>query len=349
MARMKSVARSYLWWPGLDKELEECVQNCVACQAVKSVPAPAPLHPWVWPDKPWKRVHLDFAGPFMGRMYLIAVDAHSKWPEVIEMTSTTAQKAITELRRIFAAYGLPEQVVTDNGPQFVADEFATFMKMNGIKHIRCAPYHPSSNGAVERFVQTFKRAMKAGERDGLTLHQRLSTFLLAYRTTPHATTNRTPSELFMGRVLRTRLDLLRPTCDRMVERRQAQQKTDHDRRARSRELHVGQQVMARNLRQGVPWVAGVIVERLGPLTYLVQVDTGQLWKRHLDHLRVRGDQPVSEDTQPQDSEWNFAESPEPPSPLETSRRPNAPTSSSSARPINRRYPQRQRQAPNRYM
>ena len=135
--------------------------------------------------------------------------------------------------------------------------------MNGIKHIRCAPYHPSSNGVVERFVQTFKRAIKAGERDGLTLHQRLSTFLLAYRTTPHATTNRTPSELFMGHVLRTRLDLLRPTCDRMVERRQAQQKTNHDRRARSIELHVGQQVMARNLRQGVPWVAGVIIERLG--------------------------------------------------------------------------------------
>ena len=58
----------------------------------------------------------------------------------------------------------------------------------------------------------------------------------------------------------------------------------------------------------MPWVAGVIIERLSPLTYLVQVDTEQLWKCHLDHLRVRGDQPVSEDTQPQDSEWNFAES-----------------------------------------
>ena len=87
--------------------------------------------------------------------------------------------------------------------------------------------------------------------------------------------------------------------------------------------------------------------RLGPLTYLVQVDTGQLWKRHLDHLRVRGDKPASgEDTRPQDPEWNFAESPEPPPPSRDSRGPGAP---SVARPVNRRYPQRQRQAPNRYM
>ena len=163
VVRMKAVARSCLWWPGMDKELEECVRNCRSCQAVKSAPAPAPLHPWLWPNKPWKRVHVDSAGPFMGGMYLIIIDAHSKWPEVIEMSSnTSAQKTIVELRRVFAAHGQPEQIVTDNGPQFVAKEFATFMKMNGMKHIRCSPYHPSSNGAVERFVQTFKRAMKAG-------------------------------------------------------------------------------------------------------------------------------------------------------------------------------------------
>lgn len=84
----------------------------------------------------------------MGRMYL---DTHSKWPEVIEMTSTTTQKTILKLRKVFAAYDLPEQLVTDNGPQFVAEEFATFAKLNGIKHIRCSPYHPSSNGAVESY------------------------------------------------------------------------------------------------------------------------------------------------------------------------------------------------------
>ena len=71
----------------------------------------------------------------------------------------------------------------------------------------------------------------------------------------------------------TRFDLLRPHCDSQVDKKQGRQKADHDRHARSRELHIGQQVMARNLRPGVSWVAGVIIERLGPVTYLIQVET----------------------------------------------------------------------------
>ncbi len=79
----------------------------------------------------------------MGRSYLIIVDAHSKWPEVIEMNSTTTAATIRELRCLFAAYGLPEQLVSDNGPQFTAADFTTFLKRNGVRHIRSAPYHPS--------------------------------------------------------------------------------------------------------------------------------------------------------------------------------------------------------------
>ena len=135
ISRMKSVARSYMWWPGVDKEIKEVARACQSCQAVKHSPVVAPLHPWVWPVKPWQRVHLDFAGPFQGTMFLLAVDAHSKWPEVYAMSTTTASKTIDVLRQIFAAYGLPEQVVTDNGPQFVAEEFVQFLKSNGIKHI----------------------------------------------------------------------------------------------------------------------------------------------------------------------------------------------------------------------
>ena len=94
--------------------------------------------------------------------------------------------------------GLPEQLVSDNGPQFTSEEFTKFMRSNGIKHIRCSPYHPSSNGAVERLVRTFKQAMKASHRDHLSPQQRLENFLLSYRTTPHATTGKSPCTLFLG-------------------------------------------------------------------------------------------------------------------------------------------------------
>ena len=129
----------------------------------------APLHPWIWPAKPWERIHVDFPGPYQNKMFLIAVDAHSKWPEVIQMASTSAEQTIIALRQLFATYGLPLQLVSDNGPQFTAVEFQHFLKGNGVKHIRCSPCHPSSNGLAERFVRTFKQAMKAGEGDGLPL------------------------------------------------------------------------------------------------------------------------------------------------------------------------------------
>ena len=77
------------------------------------------------------------------------------------MSSTTSQKTIDVLRSLFARYGIPEQLVSDNGPQFTSEEFSQFMQPNGIKHIRTASYHPASNGLAERFVQTFKQSVKA--------------------------------------------------------------------------------------------------------------------------------------------------------------------------------------------
>ena len=113
VSRMKSLARSYVWWSGLDQDIEECVKGCQPCQVEKNGdPSSAPLHPWLWPSCPWQRIHLDFAGPFLGSMFLICIDAHSKWPEVLEMKSTSAQKTITHLRNVFATHGLPQQVVT---------------------------------------------------------------------------------------------------------------------------------------------------------------------------------------------------------------------------------------------
>ena len=225
---MKALARSYMWWPGMDQAIERLARSCKACQSVKHSPAVAPLRPWTWPSKPWDRVHVDFAGPFQGTMLFVLVDAHSKWPEVYQMSSTTADKTIDVLRKIFAAYGLPAQLVSDNGPQFVSTEFSNFMKQNGVRHIRCAPYHLASNSLAECFVQSVKQALRASAMDGQTLSQRLSSFLLTYRSTPHATTGVAPCTLFLQRQIRTRLDLLRPDQRSHVLARQAQQKDIHD-------------------------------------------------------------------------------------------------------------------------
>ena len=239
IVRMKVIARSYHWWEGVDKDIESVVKSCQACQSVKNAPPNAPLHPWLWPTKPWQRLHIDFAGPFRGRTYLLITDAHSKWPEITEMSSTTASRTVDELRKLFSSYGLPEQIVSDNGPQFVSEEFAAFTKMNGIKHIKSAPYHPSTNGAIERLVQTFKKAMKASEHDGRTHSQRLASFLLSYRSTPHTTTHETLSELFLKRKLRTRMDLIKPDVNKAVCAEQAKQKSHYDSHSKSCEYFVG--------------------------------------------------------------------------------------------------------------
>ena len=117
-------------------------------------------------------------------MFLVAVDAFSKWPHVF------IEQSIEAIRLLFANYGLPEHIVSDNGLQFTSEEFAVFMESNGIKHTRSAPYHPSTNGLAERFIQTMKQTLKASMNTGLPLKQRL---LMTYRSSTHSTTGVSPS------------------------------------------------------------------------------------------------------------------------------------------------------------
>ena len=162
---MKALARGHFWWPKLDQDIEALARSCESCQVNSKMPEKVILHPWVWPERPFQRVHIDFAGPFKQSMYLILVDAYSKWLEVVPMKSTTTANTIAVLRDIFARFGFPELLVSDNGPQFVSKEFSDWLAESGIMHIRSAPYHPQSNGAAERCVQTFKNAMKAMLRE----------------------------------------------------------------------------------------------------------------------------------------------------------------------------------------
>ena len=282
--KMKGLARSYVWWPSIDQDIENMVRKCAACQEVRHAPEKAPLHPWEWPERPWSRLHLDFAGPFMGHMFLVVVDSHSKWTEVKMMQKITADKTISALREMFATHGLPDTVVSDNGPTFTSCEFKKFVQTNGIRHVLVSPYHPASNGLAERAVQTFKESMKKLS-SSLSLQHRLSIFLHTQHVTPHSTTGVPPAELLMKRNLKTRLDLTRPTLTSKVEQAQLKQKNDHDRSVRERHFQVGDSVFSRNFGPGKVWLEATVVEVTGPVSYRVQLENGFVIRRHVDQLR----------------------------------------------------------------
>ena len=113
VVRMKMLARQYVWWPGIDKGVKDRVKAYVSCQESQKAPPQAPLHPWKWPVKPWVRIHANYAGPFMGIIFLIIIDAHSKWMEVYPTGSSSSQITIEKLRLCFASLGLPEQLITN--------------------------------------------------------------------------------------------------------------------------------------------------------------------------------------------------------------------------------------------
>ena len=157
---MKSLARQFVWWPKLDSDIDNMVKSCSTCAVSGADPLPTVLHPWEWPSQPWSRIHVDYAGPLYGKMYLIIIDAHSKWLEVHITSGCTTATTIDKLQLSFSTFGLPQVLVSDNGPPFSSSEFQDFMKQNRINHVKTVPYHPASNGLAERAVKTFKSALK---------------------------------------------------------------------------------------------------------------------------------------------------------------------------------------------
>ena len=206
------------------------------------------MFPWSFPSRPWERVHIDYAGPFEGRMLLVIVDAYSKWIDVHITNSTSAAVTIDRLRQTFSTHGLPAVIVSDNATSFTGEEFETFAARNGIKHMLSPPRHPASNGQAEAAVKVVKAAlMKDGEG---SLSTRLARFLLAYRVRPHSTTGRAPCELLMGRVLSTQLDLLRPDLRQQVQTKQGEWKESRYPKTRAPpDLTVGERAYVREVGQ----------------------------------------------------------------------------------------------------
>ena len=218
ITRIKALARSYVWWPNMDDCLEQKVRTCELCQLNRPPDHPVTVHPWEFPKKPWVRLHIDYAGPVMGKMFLVLIDAHSKWLEVKVVSSATSSVTMQHLRSIFSTHGLPEILVSDNGSCFTSHEFGQFMRNNGIRHICTAPYHPASNGQAERAVKIVKQALKNCTKDAV--ETQLSRFLFHYRLTPQTTTGVSPAELLLRRRPRSQLDLAKPDLHQHIASKQ---------------------------------------------------------------------------------------------------------------------------------
>ena len=285
ICKMKAIARSYVYWKDIDRDIESTAKNCGDCARFKSDPVRAKVHHWEYPSGPWERIHIDFAGPIFEHTFLIIVDAHSKWMEVYPLKTTNTTKTIECLRDCFSRFGLPIVLVSDNGSQFTSHEFETFIQSNGIKHKTCAPFKPSSNGQAERYVYTLKQSLRSMQDYPGTIQQKVSTFLMHYRKAPNATTMHSPAMLFLKREIRTRIDLAVPDLRGRVQENIRKGVYEF----RDRMFEIGDKVAVRDYRSANSrWKFGSVVNQDGELHYTVDVQ-GSLLRRHVDQIRPTGD------------------------------------------------------------
>ncbi|XP_043207822.1 uncharacterized protein K02A2.6-like [Amphibalanus amphitrite] len=262
----------------MDTDIGDVTKVCDACQLNQPAAPKVASQPWQYPDAPWQRVHVDYAGPVEGKMLLIIVDAYSKWPDVWITNNVSAQTTIDHLRMTFATHGLPEVIVSDNGGCFTSKEFGEFMSANQIRHVFTPPLHPASNGQAESMVKLVKNGIK--KQKPAPLLTKLQRWLFQYRNTPHTTTGKAPAEMLFRRAPRTHLNRLHPL---------------EERRSRS-SVETG--TVIRAFRTGDPvyitevtaseyrWLPGTVLETCGP-TCTVLLQDGRKFRRHEDHIRPR--------------------------------------------------------------
>ncbi|UYV84599.1 K02A2.6-like [Cordylochernes scorpioides] len=206
--KMKMMARSSIWWPGMDSSIEIITKNCRTCLSNESLP-PQRTESWPKYAGPWRRVHMDYFN-FKNKLFLLAVDSFSSWVEVSEVPSTSAYFCINFMRNCIARYGFPQVVVSDNGPPFFSSDFGDFLSKNGISHVTSPPYHPKSNGQAEVSVREVKKLLKKQlyENEQVELDLALSRALFFIRTDVNIRKGTSPAELFLGRKIRSRLSVL---------------------------------------------------------------------------------------------------------------------------------------------
>ena len=196
-------AREVMYWPGMNQEVKDVVSVCSTCNAYRPEQCKEPLLPHDIPSRPWSRVGIDLFQLY-DQHYLVTVDYFSNFFEVDKLSTTSATQVITKLRIHFARYGVPDVVVSDNGPQFACEEFKQFATRWQFSHVTSSPRYPQSNGKVENAVKTAKQLMRKAIDDKADVYLAF----LDYRNTPTEAMHTSPAQRMFARRTRTLLPML---------------------------------------------------------------------------------------------------------------------------------------------
>ena len=210
---MSSRALATVFWPGITASIEKARNNCRTCH--RNAPSQAKLPPTEpsLPKVPFEMICSDFF-QLAGNHYLVVVDRLSGWPEVVQVKigngPAGAKRLCQALRQVFATFGVPEEISTDGGPEFIADETKDFFSRWGVKHRLSSSYFPQSNGRAELAVKATKRLLEdnIGPNGDLNT-DKVVCALLQHRNTPDRDCSLSPAEIIFGRPLRDGMPLVR--------------------------------------------------------------------------------------------------------------------------------------------
>ena len=177
----------------MDDATEKMIRNCEAFVVNQSLNKYTPLQPTPLPRGPWVKVAVDLVGPVNGKFILTYIDYYSSYPEAYILKEIPSREVIKALTDIFTRFGFPEELVSDNGKQFISDEFEAFLKSCRIRHIRVSPYYARSNGKLERFHRYLKKNFRAVISEGKSWQKELPKILMTYRASPHQISGKSPS------------------------------------------------------------------------------------------------------------------------------------------------------------
>lgn len=313
LSKCRDRANAAVWWPGISTQLKNKVSSCQSCCELRRAQQREPLISTPLPDRPWQRIAVDLC-EHNKQNYLIISDYYSRYIEILHMKTTTSALVSLKLKATCARYGIPDVVVSDNGPQFTSAEFQDLARELDFKHVTSSPHNPQGNGHAERAVQTAKRILK--QRDPLVA-------LMCYRSTPCSTTGASPAELLMGRKIRTTLPTLEknlqpswPDKQRIRQKDKAEKKKQafyYNRRHGARPLpplQSGGNVLTK-LDHQKSWTAPAVVtaQSVTPRSYIIQTQQGATLRRSRRHLQeipapqAAGDEtPVHVDTDVEQSD-----------------------------------------------